>query len=101
MEKWKSVPKNKSKHGEGQRRDDQIGRTSEEGKNRRAKRRKITKHRVLSMIDGLGGSKHRLATAAGAETFGQTRNEKWHAVVVRSLCESQTVQSTRHSQTAF
>ena len=34
---------------------------------------------------GSGGSKSRLAKAAGAETSGQMRNEKLHAVVARSI----------------
>ena len=33
---------------------------------------------------GSGGSKSRLAKAAGAETSGQMRDEKLHAVVARS-----------------
>ena len=36
------------------------------------------------MICGSGGSKSRLAKAAGAETFGQMSDEKLHAVVARS-----------------
>ena len=35
------------------------------------------------MICGSGGSKSRLAKAAGAEPFGQMRNEKLHTVVAR------------------
>ena len=36
------------------------------------------------VICGSGGSKSRLAKAAGAETSGQMRNEKLHAVVACS-----------------
>ena len=36
------------------------------------------------MIWGSGGSKSRLAKAAGAEPAGQMRDEKLHAVVARS-----------------
>ena len=36
------------------------------------------------MICGSGGSKSRLAKAAGAEPSGQRRDEKLHAVVARS-----------------
>ena len=36
------------------------------------------------MICGSGGSKSRLAKAAGAEPSGQMRDEKVHAVVARS-----------------
>ena len=46
------------------------------------------------MICGSGGSKSRLAKAAGAEPAGQRRDEKLHAVVARSTFRSQNVQST-------
>ena len=46
------------------------------------------------MICGSGGSKSRLATAAGAEPAGQMRDEKLHAVVARSTFASQNVQNT-------
>ena len=47
------------------------------------------------MIWGSGGSKSRLAKAAGAEPAGQMRDEKLHAVVARGTCASQNVQNTR------
>ena len=46
------------------------------------------------MIWGSGGSKSRLAKAAGAEPAGQMRDEKLHAVVARSTFRSQDVQNT-------
>ena len=46
------------------------------------------------MICGSGGSKSRLAKAAGAEPAGQMRDEKLHAVVARSTLASQNVQNT-------
>ena len=46
------------------------------------------------MICGSGGSKSRLAKAAGAEPAGQRRDEKLHAVVARSTFRSQNVQNT-------
>ena len=46
------------------------------------------------MICGSGGSKSRLAKAAGAEPAGQMRDEKLHVVVARSTFRSQNVQST-------
>ena len=52
------------------------------------------------MICGPGGSKSRLAKAAGAEPSGQMRDEKLHAVVVRSTFPSQDEQ-THHAQTTF
>ena len=46
------------------------------------------------MICGSGGSKSRLAKAAGAEPASQMRDEKLHAVVARSTFPSQNVQNT-------
>ena len=46
------------------------------------------------MICGSGGSKSRLAKAAGAELAGQMSDEKLHAVVARSTFRSQNVQNT-------
>ena len=46
------------------------------------------------MICGSGGSKSRLAKAAGAEPAGQMRDKKLHAVVARSTFQSQNVQNT-------
>ena len=50
------------------------------------------------MICGSGGSKSRLAKAAGAETSDQMRDEKLHAVVARSTLRGQNVQSTPGSE---
>ena len=58
------------------------------------KGRKVAKHNVFPMICGSGGSKSRLAKAAGAEPAGQMRDEKLHAVVARSTFPSQNVQNT-------
>ena len=58
------------------------------------KGRKVAKHCVFPMIWGSGGSKSRLAKAAGAEPAGQMRDEKLHAYVARSTCRSQNVQNT-------
>ena len=49
------------------------------------------------MICGSGGSKSRLAKAAGAAPAGQMRDEKLHAVVARSTFWSQNVQNTSAS----
>ena len=46
------------------------------------------------MICGSGGSKSRIAKAAGAEPAGQMRDEKLHAVVARSTFPSRSVQNT-------
>ena len=50
------------------------------------------------MFCGCGGSKSRLAQAAGAEPSGQMKDEKMHAVVARSTFRSQNVQSTPFSE---
>ena len=59
-------------------------------------REKVRKSRntIFPMIYGSGGSKSRLAKAAGAEPAGQMRDEKVHAVVARSTFASQNVQNT-------
>ena len=57
--------------------------------------RKVAIHCVFPMICGSGGSKSRLAKAAGAEPAGQMRHEKVHAVVARSTFPSQNGQNTR------
>ena len=71
---------------------------SEERRCRCAKRWESLKNtvffHVFPMICGSGGSKSRLAKAAGAEPSGQTRDEKLHAVAARSTFPSQNVQNT-------
>ena len=62
------------------------------------KGRKVAIHSVFPMICGSGGSKSRLAKAAGAEPAGQMRDEELHAVVARSTFPSQNVQSTSVSE---
>ena len=58
------------------------------------KGRKVAKHCVFPMSCGSGGSKSRLAKAAGAEPAGQMKDEKLHAVVARSTFGSQNAQNT-------
>ena len=58
------------------------------------KGRKVAKHCVFPMICGSGGSKSRLAKAAGAEPAVQRRDEKVRAVVPRSTFPSQNVKNT-------
>jgi len=53
------------------------------------KRRKVAIYYVFPKKCGSGGSKSRLARAAGAEPSGQMRDEKLHAVVARSIFRSQ------------
>ena len=63
-------------------------------------REKVGKSRNIAFFHwfgGSGGSKSRLAKAAGAEPAGQMRDEKLHAVVARSTFASQNVQNTAFS----
>ena len=46
------------------------------------------------MFSGSGGSKNRLAKAAGAELCGGMRDQKLHAAEARSTIRSQNVNST-------
>ena len=90
----------KSRAGQRQRGERSEERRSEKRKSQKKedadarKGRKVAKHCVFPMICGFGGSKSRLAKAAGAEPFGQTRDEKLHALVVRSTFPSHYVQNT-------
>ena len=47
------------------------------------------------MICGSGGSKSRLAKAAGAEPCGQIRDEKLHAVAARSKFASEKAKNIK------
>ena len=76
-------------------------REEKESEERRCRCAKVEKSRLtvfFPMICGSGGSKSRLAKAAGAEPFGQMREEKLHAVVAPSTFRSQNVQSTSASE---
>ena len=64
----------KRRDGESQRREDAGAR----------KGRQVAKHCVFPSFCGSGGSRSRLAKAAGAELAGQMKDEKPHAVVARS-----------------
>ena len=60
-------------------------------------REKVGKSRntvFFPIVCGSGGSKSRLAKAAGAEPAGQMTDEKLHAVVARSAFRSQNAQNT-------
>jgi len=61
------------------------------------KGRNVANHRVFPICVS-GGSKSRVAKAAGAEPSGQMRDQKLHAVVARSTFPSQNVQSTPTSE---
>ena len=96
MDRWKSRG-GKSQRREEKRRDEKR----REEKKREDQRRDSQKTEdarekvevaircVFPMIYRPGGSKSRLAKAAGAEPSGQMRDEKLHAVVARSTFRSQ------------
>ena len=83
----------KSRDGKSQRREEKKKSQKKEDPGAR-KGRKVAKHCVFPMICGSGGSKSRLAKAAGAEPSGQMRDLKLHAVVARSTFRSQNAQNT-------
>ena len=97
MDRWKA------EQAEAGRRERLEERRSEKRKSQKKedadvrKGRKVAKHCVFPMICGSGGSKSRLAKAAGAEPAGQMRDEKLHAVVARSTFRSENVQNTPFS----
>ena len=80
----KAVSREKSQKRKDQKKEDAGAR----------KGRKVAKHCVFSWFCGSGGLKSRLAKAAGAETSGEMRDEKLHAVVARSRFRSEKVQNT-------
>ena len=96
----KSTARKKLGRGESQKGEDKRWRRSEIEKVRRREDagarngRKVAKHCVFPMFCGSGGSKSRLAKAAGAEVAGQMKDEKLHAVVERSAFGSQKCQNT-------
>ena len=53
---------------------------------------------INPVVCGSGGSKSRLAKAAGAEPAGQMKDEKLQAVVTRSRFPSQNVQNISASE---
>ena len=82
MEKWKS---------------EQRSRVTRKKIHTREMLRKSRMGVIFFMIRGSGGSKRRVAKAAGAELAVQHRNEKLHAAVARSTFVSQNVQNTAFS----
>ena len=83
----KAVSREKSQKRKNQKKEDADAR----------KGRKVAIHCVFPMICGSGGSKSRLAKAAGAETSREMRDEKLHAVVARSRFRTEKVQNTSAS----
>ena len=96
----------KSRDGKSQRREEKRRRKkikkrkSEKKEDPGARKgRKVAKRCVFPMICGSGGSKSRLAKAAGAEPAGQMRDEKLRAIVARSTFPSQNVKNWRVQST--
>ena len=108
MARWKSrggksqrreEKRSEAKRSEAKRREEKRERKSQKKEDSGARKgRKVATHCVFPMICGSGGSKSRLAKAAGAEPCGQIRDEKLHAVVARSTFRSQNVQNTPGSE---
>ena len=92
----------KSRDGKSQRREEKKKEDQKRESLRRKKaqvREKVGKSQntVFFQWCGSGGSKSKLAKAAGAEPAGQMRDEKWRAVVARSTFRCQNVQNTSAS----
>ena len=92
-QRWEESEKRREREGRSEKRKSQK---KEDAGVQRG--RKVAKHCVLPMFWGFGGSKSRLAKAAGAEPSGQLRDEKLHSVVARSTFRSQKVKSTALSE---
>ena len=105
MGRWESTARKKQSQEETRTRR-KSGRREEMEKVRRDKmqvrekvrRSRNTKRCVFPLTCGSGGSKSRLPKAAGAEPAGQMKDEHLHAVVARSTCASQNVESTSASE---
>ena len=89
----------KSRDGKSQRREEKKKDQRRERVRRKKMqmREKLGKSCIFPVICGSGGSKSRLAKAAGAEPAGQMRDEQLHAVAARSTFPSQNVQNTPFS----
>jgi len=93
----------KSRDGKSQRREekkkeDQRREIQKKEDSGARKCRKVAFHCVSPIILGSGGSKSRLAKAAGAEPFFQMRDEKLDAVVARSTFASEKAKNTSGSE---
>jgi len=91
------MDRRKSRGGKSQRREERRPDKRKSQKKEDAgvgKGGEVAIHCVLQMICGSGGSKSRLAKGAGAETSGQMRDDKLHAVVARSTFGNQNAKRT-------
>ena len=85
----KSRAGQRQREEEDKKREDQTRKSKKTEDTDARKGRKVAKHCVFPMICGSGGSKSRLAKAAGAEPARHRSDEKLHAVVARSTFRSQ------------
>ena len=84
MDRWKSRSGKSQRRERVRRKKIREEKESEERRCRCTKGRKVAKNCVFPMFCGSGGSKSRLAKAAGSEVAGQMKDEKLYAVVARS-----------------
>ena len=99
MDRWKSRGKKSQKKQEKMIKSEKRKGEKKEDTGAR-KGRKVATHCVFPMICGSGGSKKKLAGAAGAEPAGQMRNAKLHAAVARNAFPSQMLKA-HHARNAF
>ena len=95
MDRWKSRGGKSRRIGEEERRSEKRKSQKKEDAGVR-KGRKVAKHYVFPMFWRSGGSKSRLAKAAGVEPSGHMRDDKLRAAVARSTFRSQNVQGSEH-----
>ena len=93
-QRWEESEKRREEKGREEKRREEERRSKKRKSQKKEdigarKGRKVAKHCVFPMICASGGSKSRLAKAAGAEPAGQMRGEKLHAVVARNAFPSQ------------
>ena len=98
-ERRREEKRREKKRREEKKREDQRREEQEPGERRcRWGKRWQSRHALcFPMICGSGGSKSRLAKAAGAEPCGQMREEKIARVVARSICPSEKAKNTSRS----
>ena len=102
-EKKREEGRRREKKGEEERRREKKREEEKESEERRsscAKRKENCETLCFLTICGPGGSKSRLAEAAGSELSGEMRNEKLHAVVARSAVASEKFRA-RHVRSTF
>ena len=84
MDRWTSTARKKLGRGESQKKEAKMEKVRREKMQARKKVGKSQNTVFVPMFCGSGGSKIRLAKAAGAEVAGQMKDEQLHADVARS-----------------